>query len=231
MCFDIEYWRSCRPFLATTQLQWIKIYKKCLHCIAVTFWLPNQLEFELDGFQPHHPAVILTTCIIIFMGYTVYLSSQVSQGHFHFFVNTFFFKFWFYHVHDVVTHVLPGTFHFLTKPRIFPVYTKTFCRLDYWRGKKTCCLIYYIYCYLLSFMRGLWVTCVFVLSPSLLEYVDVQSVYAAAACPSLRASLIMALYFGAQMARSLIPSNIYLTEKSIFKIITKWSDDGIFGNS
>ena len=59
------------------------------------------------------------------------------------------------------------------------------------------------------------------LSPSLLEYVDVQSVYAAAACPSLRASLIMALYFGAQMARSLIPSNIYLTEKSIFKIITK----------
>ena len=80
-------------------------------------------------------------------------------------------------------------------------------------------------------MRGLWVTCVFVLSPSLLEYVDVQSVYAAAACPSLRASLIMALYFGAQMARSLIPSNIYLTEKLIFKIITKWSDDGIFGNS
>ena len=78
---------------------------------------------------------------------------------------------------------------------------------------------------------SLWVTCAFVLSPSLLEYVDVQSVYAAVACPSLRASLIMALYFGAQMASSLIPGNIYLTEKSIFKIITKWSDDGIFGNS
>ena len=61
LCFDIEYWRSCGPF-HLSGAKW-----KYLHRITVTFLNFNRIKFHLNGFQPHHPPVILTihtvTCV------------------------------------------------------------------------------------------------------------------------------------------------------------------------
>ena len=56
-CFDIEYWRSHRPFMSG-KLKHARLY---IILTTVTFLIFNRIIFRLDSFQPHQPPDISST--------------------------------------------------------------------------------------------------------------------------------------------------------------------------
>ena len=70
--FYIVYWRSYILFLSTKS-QWMKIQN--IHIVSL--YLLNDILYEKQSqyhrFQPHHPPVILTTCMLIFIHYRLFI--------------------------------------------------------------------------------------------------------------------------------------------------------------
>ena len=87
-------------------------YKIFTSYIAVTFWIFNILIFPFDAFQPHHPPVIPTIHMVLFINYSLgTLWAKFHHGHFTS-CNASFKSLG----PNELWAVFPGTFHFLEKP-------------------------------------------------------------------------------------------------------------------
>ena len=106
LCFDIEYWRSCGPFLSNKS-QWSKIQSSFIvhHINYSNFFYFQWKNIPLGSVSTASASGhfdYLYACIyyeLIVENFVV----EIHHGHLHFFVPPFFLNFWFYRSYRIYT--------------------------------------------------------------------------------------------------------------------------------